>query len=350
MKVSFLPLFFLSASWVSAFNIVVEFPDESSFFQGNATARATIRKAAKDISDAITSHLDPVSASYPRTISAQHGNDYFQTTGWHIQYANPNNGGGWTSFNGSLAEDEVRFFVGMTDFSGLQRATSFSQNVSYSGSGYWPATNANNLQIAMNKVQATAESHFKRGGTVLQLHTESHYGKTFQTNVGTLVGSLSFDNDLDGDGLDSMEDLASFWHLDANTNVAAGKLDLYTIALHEMLHSVGISNASHNWTTQHNGTTWLGENAIAVNGGSGENILNSDGQHVSGSILSKSIVTGNDQRSVMYARIANGERRTLTELDLALLRDIGYTTVPEPSSLILLTLSSVGLLWHRNKK
>ena len=55
--------------------------------------------------------------------------------------------------------------------------------------------------------------------------------------------------------------------------------------------------------------------------------------------MSTTLEGGLSQEVVMDPEITTGTRKYLTELDLAILRDLGYETIPEPSSSLLLLLS-----------
>jgi hypothetical protein len=79
------------------------------------------------------------------------------------------------------------------------------------------------------------------------------------------------------------------------------------------------------------GTTWLGGNAQALNGGSGLNLISSDGAHIAEGIMSPRVKDGVLQEAAMDPSILTGTRKYLTQMDLAFLRDLNYVTVPEPS-------------------
>ena len=66
--------------------------------------------------------------------------------------------------------------------------------------------------------------------------------------------------------------------------------------------------------------------------------------------MSTRLSDGLAQEAVMDPTITVGTRKTLTELDLAFLRDLGFTTVPEPSRMLLLFVGAVGLLRIRRRE
>ena len=161
---------------------------------------------------------------------------------------------------------------------------------------------------------------------------------TYALQYGAIAGSLVFDNDTDNNGAtDSLTQLANYWHYDPATPVASGKNDFYSVALHEMIHALGLGTAD-TWTSLHSGTTWLGGNALALNGGSGLNLVSADGGHIAEGIMSPRLSDGVLQEAVMDPSITSGTRKYLTQMDMAFMRDIGYVTVPEPSAALMISL------------
>lgn len=54
----------------------------------------------------------------------------------------------------------------------------------------------------------------------------------YNLSYGAIGGTLWFDNDADGD-------LSPYWHFNHATGVVAGRNDFYSVALHEILHTMG---------------------------------------------------------------------------------------------------------------
>jgi hypothetical protein len=152
----------------------------------------------------------------------------------------------------------------------------------------------------------------------------------YSIDVGISYGSLSLDWDGNNNGAkDNDTDLGNYWHFNHTTPVAAGKNDLYSVALHEMLHAIGIGS-SDTWDSKVSGTSWTGSNVIALQG-SGAGLINGAGDHIASGVMSTRISDGAAQEAVMDPTLTQGTRKSLTALDLAFLRDIGYTTItPTP--------------------
>ena len=118
------------------------------------------------------------------------------------------------------------------------------------------------------------------------------------------------------------------------------------MALHEILHAIGYG-ASETWDSLKSGTSWTGPEAIAANGGSGIGLVNGGGDHLAPNTMSTTINGGVSQEVVMDPNLTVGTRKYLTELDLAVLRDLGYSTIPEPSSGLLLLCGACFTLRRR---
>ena len=184
------------------------------------------------------------------------------------------------------------------------------------------------------------EQHSRGSGPVIETVSGVFSGAPFSFDQGLRAGSVAF------------SDTANF-HFDHTTPVAPGTADFFTVALHELLHVLGVGT-SDTWNSLVSGTTYLGADGIATNGGSGAGLVFSDGDHLAVGTLSPRISDGVSQIAVLDPALALGTRRNLTDLDLALVRDLGLKTfptaaIPEPSSLVLLALGGVAVCVRRRK-
>ena len=150
-----------------------------------------------------------------------------------------------------------------------------------------------------------------------------------------MLGSLSFNS-------------TSTFHYDSTTPVGAGENDFYSVALHELIHSIGFGT-SETWTSLHSGTTWTGSNVIALEG-TGANLVSADGGHIAEGRMSTRITNGTAQEAAMDPSLTVGTRKSLTQLDLAFLRDLGFTTIPEPAPSVLGFGAGIVLLVTRRRK
>ena len=173
---------------------------------------------------------------------------------------------------------------------------------------------------------------------------------SYSLNYGPVVGNLWFDDDTDNSGgTDDSARLSAFWHFDHSTSVASGKYDFYTVALHEILHAIGYGTGTE-WNSNVSATTWTGANGVATHG-TGVGLIDGGGAHLATSISSTALDGGATQDVVMSPSISTGVRKTLTDLDLAILKDLNYSAVPEPGHAALvfgaLALGFVGMRRRR---
>ena len=319
-----------------ALTIDLEFAS-GSYFKDNATAHAAIQQAATDLGAAITSSFAPVDQYEWQKSSGGTSGTYT----WSSSYTVP--GVGSIPITPSLPADTVKIFVrsqvlyGSNLGQGGPAGFGWGARYSSSSSGAQLQTE---FQDLLDLQSTVAQNEFLRGGngpviSTLAGTSDLDFGNgppspdatgTYSVSYGAMYGSLALDIDVDDNGSgDTPAALANYWHLDHTTSVASNKNDLYSVALHEMLHALGMG-ASQSWTQLASGTTWLGSEAIAERGtGSGAGLLS--GSHIASSTMSKRITDGATQEVAMDPNITQGTRKYLTTLDLAFLRDLGYSTV-----------------------
>ena len=336
MKMS-LPCVLLSTLLVTpinAINIVIDFDTHSSAFfndpTNGAAARAAVQAAADDISAAITTDLNALPTDRVFT-GTSGGTTYTYTT--TFRYTNPNTGSNVT-FTDSLGADEFRIYVGARALGGSTLGQGgpgigFVSNLGRSGPG--------GNQIAATLASLNATLITARGGSISQSTSSGTFDSTtYSVDFAPALGNLWFDNDG-----------SSVWHFDHTTPVAPGTSDLYSVALHEMLHSLGIGTYD-SWDASVSGTDWTGSEVIALYG-TGVGLIDADGSHIENSIMSARLSDGLMQEVVMDPNITTGTRKQLTQLDLAFLRDIGWQTIPEPSSTLLIGLGTITFILRRRR-
>jgi len=318
----------------SAVTISLDYTSVAFFDLGTADgvkARAAVDAAADDISAAITSSLGAVT-NYAHTGNAPGGSS--ATLTGNLGYTNPDTGAAET-FSGNLLANEIKVFVGARSLGGstLGQGGPGSSGLSLGGS----SSGAADLQIATDNASASFTAEFGRGSTAIVSTFNGSLGSAaYNVTLGPTLGNLWFDNDGSSD-----------FHLDHTTPVVAGKSDLYSVALHEILHAIGIGTYD-TWDAQVSGANWTGAEVIALNG-TGTGIVDAGGGHFSSGLMSTRLSDGVMQEVVMDPDITTGTRKELTHLDLAALRDIGFETVPEPSSTLLLGFGSFAFIMRRRK-
>ncbi len=325
--------------------------DAHGFFTANPQAKAALDAAAADISGALTSSLGAISAANQR-VTGTNGSTSV-TFDWSFGITNPSTGANVVIKDTSIAADTVVIFAGMRELAGntLGQGGMGGSSISISGSGIeseWAG--------AVASAEQQANQVFGRGGGPVSYRFDDtlSFGGTsasYSISTGLAVANLWFDIDTNDDGFaDSLDQLDSYWHFNHMTEVAAGKIDFYSVALHEILHALGIGN-SDSWNELVIGNDWYGTSANTVVG-DGLNLIDSDGSHISSEIMSIRISDGEAQSPVMIDSIAAGQRRQLTTLDLATLEDIGWQTavIPEPGNHLLAMISLSLVLFQRRRR
>ncbi len=316
-----LTLIVLLLAWAIPANAAIVQVDYSydaangNFFGSNPTAKAALNAAALDIGNAISGSLGPVTTD---VYSGTNG----QTTAtfdWRFSLTNPTTGIATTVNTFTFAANSVTIAAGTRSLAASTLGVGGPAGAGFqlTGSGFeseWVG--------AVAAAESSSNASMRRGGGPIigTLSGSSTFGATtanYSLKYGAMLGSLSFNS-------------TSTFHYDHTTAVGAGENDFYSVALHEILHAIGFG-VSDTWTSLHSGTTWTGSNVIALQG-SGANMVSADGGHIADGKMSTRIADGVVQEAVMDPTLTVGTRKSLTQLDLAFLRDIGFTTVPEPTS------------------
>ena len=116
---------------------------------------------------------------------------------------------------------------------------------------------------------------------------------------------------------------------------------------------LGIGTAD-SWDDEVSGMDWAGSEVAALLG-DGSGTVDDDLVHINegttGQVfgIGDGAVEGATQEVVMDPTILVGTRKYLTAVDMAFLRDIGWQTVPEPSSLVLLGAGALAVLARRRR-
>ncbi|MEO7933948.1 MAG: hypothetical protein ABIT76_12405 [Chthoniobacterales bacterium] len=337
----------VSLQSASAFNIAIDYSNDSTNFFDNLTARATLEKAAADLSAAITSSLAPVTTD---VYTGTNGSTT-STFDWDLTYTNPTTGAAVTLDTFTAAANTFTIYVGARPISGtaLGQGGIGAAGFSFGGSG-----SGSQWTGAVAAAEAASNAGMGRGSNVTfnsasDSATLGSSTANYNVRTGPMIGNMWFDNDSNNDGsIDDTVMLGNYWNFDYANNSFAGKNDFYSVALHEIIHSIGFSG-SESWDGEHSGTTWLGSSAVALNGGTGSGLLASDEAHIVSGYSSTRLDTGAVQEAVMDPSLTQGTRKYLTQMDLAMLHDMGYQVVPEVNTSALLAVGLGGLLWFRRK-
>ena len=332
-----------------------------NFFNLRPAARAAIQAAANDInavlSSANLSAVSSVGTPNATDITGTYGSTSVSAS-WEYSLMDPSAGATMSITAPSVAARSVTIFVGMDKLTGstLGIGTPGGAGVGFGLSGF-----ESELGNATNAMQTLSNSYMGRGsgptiGTLAgSLDLGGAVTADYSLGYGAAYGAISFDQDTNNDGAnDTLAQLDAFWNYDPTLPVAAGKNDLYSVALHEMLHALGVGTST-TWSDQVSGTHWTGSRLAALNGGSGDGLITLDGDHLASGLMSVNIYSGLAQEVAMDPSLTVGTRKQLTAMDVAVLQDLNWSTAtyviapaPEPGTLILCL--TAGALFTRRRR
>jgi hypothetical protein len=284
-----------------AVNIRLDYTYDTSGFFSTATAngqaaRATVEAAASYLSAVVNDTFDAIQTPPPFASTVSNG---VVTWRWEAQFNDPSGSGIVQLQNPTIPANEYRIYVGARELGGLTLGFGgpggFSSGSTPTGT-FSVAEQNQILQINQTFLSAVAD----RGDPPSQF---ARWG-----------GALSFDT-------------TTNWHYSHLTPVATGASDLYSVAMHELVHALGFGAASE-WNALISGSSFLGSAATASFGSAP--LVSPDQGHWAELTQSTVYGVGVAQETLMDPTIATGARQILTALDAAALTDIGWELGPAP--------------------
>lgn len=307
------------ASSARAFDITVQYLP-GSFLDTHTTARAALEAAAADVSLLLAPTLSATNSHFESTVFLTQA--YVDTS---YAYQLPNSSP--TTYGPTnLAPDEFTLFARGWNLTGTTLGEGSPVGLGIAA-GSEAIYDTFDFETAVNNAADQASSNLVRGGptvNTLNLTFNPPFDYiSIDVSYGLLGGDIYFDTDTNNNGVtDNVATLNDYWHFDHTTTPALTKVDFYSVALHEILHTVGFGSTA-TWNSLVSGDDWLGSN-VATLLGSGADTVSPGGDHIAQSLISESLSTGEMQTPLMVPSTTDGERRTITRLDAAFLRDIGW--------------------------
>lgn len=250
-------------------NIVFDYTyDSGSFFSGaNADRRNVLEAAAATYESRISLNSQMIAPSGGNT--------------WSWVFDDPTTNAGVTISNPTANAGELRVFVGAQNYSGSTLAFGGSVGRSASGTGAWLSTLSSTN---------TASQYLPYAGVM-----------SFDTST-----SWFFDSDVSTD------------------TVPSGQSDAFSVVIHELGHILGIGASNVlAWTSNTSAGQFVGAAASALFGG-GIPLQTNESHFANGTRYQ-------GQELAMDPSIAAGTRKRFTELEYAVLDDLGYG-VSEPTA------------------
>lgn len=346
----YLCLFVVLTMPVRAITIQIQYDyDTNDFFDPGTTdgaeARAALSAAADRFSEIITTSLDAVPAG-----STSGGfND------WRISFSHPGTGNAFevSTANDAFSDDIVDAGGGAADVYDPTFALPADTWILYAGGQSLPnaAEGGTGTGTNFTTVFTDASSHLRRNW---------RGGDFASGDLPVWGGAITFDNDG-----------STNWHFDHETTPTLGEVDFYSIALHEIGHSLGLSSDWGEFTQHVNGSNqFTGPNALAaldadngttgttgINLVSGTNLHFEEDTYDSFPFENGSTPAAGTSGKVLVDLLlepvadftASQPRIELTNAEVGALQDMGWEVIPEPSSAGLVLLASCGLALRRRR-
>jgi hypothetical protein len=295
----------------SAINIVIDYTYDTNNFFGNGNpqgatagmqAKAALEAAAGYYSSILNDTFSAITIPPPYH-STRPGSTGVVSWLFEEHFQHPTTGVPVVVSNPTVAADAYVVYVGARSLSGITAGIGgiggYQRGNQLSGTNSFTQADEANLDTIdanfFNSVDTRGEpTGFSRWG-----------------------GAISFDSDA-----------SPQWHFNHTTSASGNVRDFYSVAIHELGHTLGFGVTSE-WNALVSGSFFDGGNAKLQNGGSPVPLSPDVGHWANGTM---SVVYGDSiaQEAAMDPDLQNGARKRLTALDAAALKDIGWEVIAPP--------------------
>ena len=272
-------------------DIVFDYSYDSGFF-ADASRKSILEQAASDIEARLVN--ETFGAITPT------GSNH-----WTLSFDNPGNSGTSVSLvDRTVLANTLTIYVGGSNLGSAGPLGFANFSLSLGGSGAW-----NNLFNSRNST----------------------------SNYDPVGGGITFNT-------------SSNWYFGASEAAQPfAQYDFYSVASHEIFHILGFGQGrAYNADISADGKTYIGANVQAVAGGPVTlDWVNGDLAHWDQGVVFRG------ESPAMVPALVNGQRNAPTELDYAVLRDIGYnvtSAVPEPATWLMAVVGVAALGLRRRRR
>ncbi|TWT42511.1 hypothetical protein [Botrimarina hoheduenensis] len=288
-----------------AINLVLDYTyDTNGFFNPGTTAgqqaRATVSAAASFLSNLLEDSFPEVTAPDPFVSTAPGQPTLTLTFDWTRNFFHPGTGALLTLPGGTVAADDYVIYVGGRPLPG--------STLGNGGPGGWGTNSTGTYYSSPANINAVNDIS---NAFVGLLTNRSQADGDF----GGWGGALTFDSDVN-------------WNRNHLVSPSGSQSDLYSVALHELVHALGIGGYKPSdpteWQMNFNAaqTAFVGSAAVAAYGSAVP--LSPDRGHWLEGTDSTVFGSLTLQESLMDPSITTGTRKQLTLLDAAGMIDIGW--------------------------
>lgn len=288
----------------------------SNFFGAGNPQGAAGGTAAKNALGAAVSYFNAIltdTFSAIQTPAQFHGSaGGVYTWQWKMKFNNPSTNAAVELINPTVPANQYIVYVGSRTLSvnegGQGAAGSWEDSATSVGS--YTSQEIAYINATTDTFKAAVE---RRGQPVVSVPDFADWG-----------GSIAFDR-------------SAPWFFNHLGQPSGNVTDFYSVAIHELAHAIGFGQKTISpsplaeWQKLISGSTFIGTNAIATNGGIPVPLAPSpDLGHWATGKASVVYGTATPQETAMDPEILNGTRKKLTELDAAALKDIGWSLAAAP--------------------
>lgn len=343
MKTSLVALL-AAASQASAFTVLVDYTFDTNNFFDTPLKRDAMQAAADRFSNIMTSTLLAIDATYMGG-----------STSWRVGFTHPGTG---ASFEISTAPNQTADLITQIGGQPADR---------YDPTFRLPANTWRLFAGGRSGLGSAGVGGTGTGTNVTSVFDDPN-GPLHRGAIPNTPGAATF-NDLPAWGGGISFESSVNWHFGISTAAPAGTTDFYSIALHEVGHALGLSTNWNQWQTS--GGLYTGAQAVAAfNADNGTvrtslNEVSASDPHWQDNTYDSFIFTLggpnlagtrglNTLQDLLMEPVANFVNPTqtrfeLTNVDVAALRDISWTTVPEPGTASMVMIGAAFLARRRRR-
>jgi hypothetical protein len=296
-----------AAQPAAAITLQIDYTYDTSSFFGAGNPKASIEAAASYFSSILTDSFSAIQVPAPVQSSMFGGVASWR---WQEVFSNPTTGADVAVDNPSVPANRYVIYAGGSNLTGstagIGAVGGFTENRDIGGTGQFSQSEINQITAVDDAFESSITTRGQASG------------------FAAWGGAVSFDNS------------ARTWHFDKSTQPTPGQTDFYSIALHELLHALGFGETSDSssttpWESHVSGSQFFGNNAEIANNFQPVPLSSvADIAHWAQGTNSVVYGTSVAQEAVMTPSINDGQRKKLTALDAAALKDIGWTVIAPP--------------------